>query len=96
MCCGVTHNAYHTLRSMKFMLPSGTNIDTGQADSELRPSADGAEALFWAFELKTRIERDTTLAERIRAKYPDEEYDWIFSERVPRFRTRRRRSSAIS
>jgi len=27
MCCGVTHNAYHTLRSMKLMLPSGTVID---------------------------------------------------------------------
>ena len=27
MCCGVEQNAYHTLHSMKFMLPSGTVID---------------------------------------------------------------------
>ena len=28
MCCGVSQNAYHTLRSMTFVLPSGTEIDT--------------------------------------------------------------------
>jgi len=38
MCCGVTQNAYHTLDSLKFVLPSGTRIDTASpdADSELR------------------------------------------------------------
>ena len=30
MCCGVEQNAYHTLHSMTFMLPSGTVIDTSQ------------------------------------------------------------------
>jgi D-lactate dehydrogenase len=36
MCCGVEQNAYHTLASMKFMLPSGTVIDTAlpNADEE--------------------------------------------------------------
>ncbi len=32
MCCGVAQNAYHTLDSLKFVLPSGTTIDT--ADTE--------------------------------------------------------------
>ncbi|MGB9197813.1 MAG: FAD-binding oxidoreductase, partial [Terriglobales bacterium] len=28
MCCGVAQNAYHTLDSLTFVLPSGTTIDT--------------------------------------------------------------------
>ena len=34
MCCGVEQNAYHTLQSMKFMLPSGTMIDTAAPDAD--------------------------------------------------------------
>src|SRR5271165_3177457 len=34
MCCGVEQNAYHTLRSMKFTLPSGTVIDTSLPDAD--------------------------------------------------------------
>ena len=34
MCCGVDQNAYHTLASMNFMLPSGTVIDTAQPDAD--------------------------------------------------------------
>ena len=34
MCCGVEQNAYHTLHSMKFMLPSGTVIDTSLPDAD--------------------------------------------------------------
>src|ERR1022692_3146802 len=34
MCCGVEQNAYHTLHSMKFMLPSGTVIDTALAGAD--------------------------------------------------------------
>ena len=34
MCCGVTQNAYHTLRSLTFMLPSGTEIDTAAANAD--------------------------------------------------------------
>ena len=42
MCCGVAQNAYHTLESLTFLLPSGTRIDTAAPDGELvtarRPS----------------------------------------------------------
>src|SRR5208283_2968403 len=33
MCCGVAQNAYHTLESLKFALPSGTVIDTAEPDA---------------------------------------------------------------
>lgn len=69
MCCGVHHNAYHTLRSMKFMLPSGTLIDTRQSNSELRLRQLEPQLCSAVLELKTRIERDAVLADRIRAKY---------------------------
>src|ERR1700734_2044472 len=38
MCCGVSQNAYHTLRSMTFILPSGTEINTAtpNADAQFR------------------------------------------------------------
>ena len=34
MCCGTTRNAYKTLSSLSFMLPSGTFIDSGRRDAE--------------------------------------------------------------
>ena len=33
MCCGVVQNAYHTLDSITFVLPSGTVIDTAAVNS---------------------------------------------------------------
>jgi D-lactate dehydrogenase len=69
MCCGVIHNAYHTLRSMKFMLPSGTIIDTGQSDSEVRFRQLEPQLCSGLLELKARIEQNPGLAERIRSKY---------------------------
>ena len=37
MCCGVVQNAYHTLDSLTFVLPSGTVVDTA-ARTRTRPS----------------------------------------------------------
>ena len=34
MCCGVAQNAYHTLDSLTFVLPSGTAIDTARPDAD--------------------------------------------------------------
>jgi len=69
MCCGVAQNAYHTLDSLTFALPSGTVIDTSGPDApkrfrELEPAL--AEGLL---ELKAEIEADPRLAARIRSKY---------------------------
>lgn len=69
MCCGVAQNAYHTLESLTFLLPSGTLIDTS------RPEADETfrtrEPALWQglFDLRARLLRDAGLAARIRAKY---------------------------
>ena len=69
MCCGVVQNAYNTLASLTFLLPSGTLIDT---------AAPGAAALFadqepelaaGLLELREQVLADTELSGRIHAKY---------------------------
>ena len=69
MCCGVQQNAYHTLQSLKFMLPSGTVIDTSLADADEQFHAREPELARGVLELKARIERNPALRERIRGKY---------------------------
>ena len=69
MCCGVAQNAYHTLRSLTFVLPSGTQIDTADANADnifrmLEPEL--AETLL---RLKAEIATDPSLASRVRSKY---------------------------
>ncbi len=69
MCCGVAQNAYHTLESLTFLLPSGTAIDTA------RPDADdffrAKEPALWRglADLRDRVRGDAALAARIRVKY---------------------------
>src|SRR3990172_8414675 len=69
MCCGVSQNAYHTLDSLSFVLPSGTTIDTAhpRADQIFREQEPWiAEGLL---ELKHEIEAQPALGARIRSKY---------------------------
>jgi D-lactate dehydrogenase len=69
MRCGVTQDSYSTLRSLTFVLPSGTRIDT---------AAPGAAAAFEAAEpelaagltaIRDEIRADAELAARIRRKF---------------------------
>jgi D-lactate dehydrogenase len=69
MRCGVIQDSYSTVRSLTFVLPSGTVIDT---------AADGAAERFERFEpelasglaaLRDEIRADTELSERIRRKF---------------------------
>ena len=69
MCCGVEQNAYHTLRSMKFMLPSGTIIDTSAPNADEEFHAREPQLARGVLELKARIERNSALRERVRNKY---------------------------
>lgn len=69
MCCGVEQNAYHTLKSMKFMLPSGTVIDTSQPDADAEFHAREPELARGILELKQKLERNADLREKVRAKY---------------------------
>jgi D-lactate dehydrogenase len=69
MCCGVAQNAYHTLESLTFVLPSGTVIDTADpgADAALRER----EPKLWhgLAALRQELLARPLLADRIRAKY---------------------------
>ena len=57
MCCGVEQNAYHTLATMKFMLPSGTVIDTAWPNADEEFHAREPELARGILELKARIDR---------------------------------------
>ena len=69
MCCGVEQNAYRTLSSLTFVLPSGTVIDTAapgaaQAFAEAEPElVEGLRAL------RAELHDDAALLERVREKY---------------------------
>jgi len=69
MCCGVEQNAYHTLHSMKFMLPSGTVIDTAQFDADEQFHAGEPRLARGVLELKDHLQRNAALRERVRSKY---------------------------
>ena len=69
MCCGVDQNAYHTLHSMTFMLPSGTVIDTAQDDADEKFHALEPQLARGILELKEHLESSAALRERIRSKY---------------------------
>ena len=69
MCCGVAQNAYHTLQSLRFVLPDGLDVDTADpaADQRLR----AASPALWSglLRLRERILANPALAARIRTKY---------------------------
>ncbi|WP_371612061.1 FAD-binding and (Fe-S)-binding domain-containing protein [Streptomyces clavifer] len=69
MTAGTTRNAYRTVSSLTFVLPSGTVVDTAgpDADEELRHAEPGLCDGLLA--LKAEIEADAPLVARIRAKY---------------------------
>ncbi|MET9375773.1 FAD-binding and (Fe-S)-binding domain-containing protein [Streptomyces sp. NPDC002992] len=69
MTAGTTRNAYRTVASLTFVLPSGTVVDTGDpaADEELaRAEPRLCEGLM---ALKADIEADAELVARIRSKH---------------------------
>ena len=69
MCCGVTQNAYHTLHSLTFVLPSGTTINTAQPDADTVLREREPRLYQGLLDLRRRILAQPALAERIRAKY---------------------------
>ena len=69
MCCGVAQNAYHTLRSMTFLLPSGTEIDTAAPDADARFRKCEPRLAAGLLKLKRQLEDNTELSAHIRAKY---------------------------
>ncbi len=69
MCCGIEQNAYRTLASLRFVLPSGTEIDSAAPGAEEAFAAKEPAIARGLMELKARLESDARLADRIRQKY---------------------------
>jgi D-lactate dehydrogenase len=69
MRCGVTFDSYRTVRSMTFVLPSGTVIDTAAPRAEqdfVRHEPALAQGLL---EIRDELHADRELAERVRRKF---------------------------
>ncbi|RPJ53297.1 MAG: FAD-binding oxidoreductase, partial [Acidobacteria bacterium] len=69
MCCGVEQNAYHTLESLTFVLPSGTVIDTARPDADRRLAEQEPKLWEGLRALRRRLLAQPALVDRIRAKY---------------------------
>ena len=69
MRCGVVADSYSTVRSLIFVLPSGTLIDTGAGDAAERFAAADPKLARGLAEIRDEIRADTELSERIRKKF---------------------------
>src|SRR5581483_10194208 len=69
MRCGVRHDAYRTLRSLTFVLPSGTAIDTGAPDAAERFARLEPELAGGLAAIRDELRADAELAERVRRKF---------------------------
>lgn len=69
MCCGVKDNAYHTLDTIRFILPNGQCYDTadGDADQQLKEQAPDIHKGLQG--LRKRLLANTKLHDRVREKY---------------------------
>ena len=55
MCCGVVENSYHTMQSIRFMLPDGSLFDTSEPDAEQHFLEQKPELAQGLLELRERI-----------------------------------------
>jgi D-lactate dehydrogenase len=69
MCCGVTQNAYHTLHSITFVLPSGTAINTADDEADLQFRQREPKLAEGLLALKREIGAAPRLAETLSARW---------------------------
>src|SRR5213080_1679366 len=69
MRCGVVHDSYQTVRSLTFVLPSGTVIDTAAPDAEERFAAAEPALARGLEQIRDELRADAELAERVRRKF---------------------------
>lgn len=69
MRCGTTKDSYSTVRSLSFVLPSGTAIDTADPDAAERFAAAEPELVAGLEAIRDEIRADAELSERIRRKF---------------------------
>jgi D-lactate dehydrogenase len=69
MRCGIVHDSYSTVRSLTFVLPSGTTIDTAAPGAAERFAAEEPELAAGLGAIRDEIRADAELSERIRRKF---------------------------
>src|SRR4051794_13489004 len=69
MRCGVTEDSYSTVRSLSFVLPSGTVIDTAAPGAEEEFARREPELTRGLAQIRDEIRADRELSERIRRKF---------------------------
>jgi D-lactate dehydrogenase len=69
MRCGIVADSYSTVRSLTFVLPSGTVIDTAAPDAAERFERAEPELASGLAEIREEIRADDELTERIRKKF---------------------------
>jgi D-lactate dehydrogenase len=69
MRCGVVADSYSTVRSLTFVLPSGTMIDTAAPDASERFEREEPELAHGLARIRDEIRGDESLATRIRKKF---------------------------
>ena len=83
MCCGVSQNAYHTLRSMTFVLPSGTEIDTAAPDADMRFRESEPRLAAVSAGVEAAGGSECRIVRAHSGEVSDEEHDGIFAQCVP-------------
>jgi len=69
MRCTLQRDAYHTVSALTFVLPSGTIINTEEAQAEKKFAKEEAELASGLMALRDELLADKALAERVRHKY---------------------------
>ncbi len=69
MCCGVTNNSYHTLHSIRFILPNGNVYDTSTREHYFTFQATEEKISDGIVALQQKILANETLVQKIRSKY---------------------------
>lgn len=84
MACGVRHNSYNTVESMRLVLPSGTRVDTAATDADERLAHDEPE-LHGGTAGAPRRDSLRSGAERADpVEVRDQEHQWLPPGRFPR------------
>jgi len=69
MRCGVVHDSYRTVRSLTFVLPSGTVVDTAEPGAAERFARSEPLLVEGIAQIRDEIRADGELSERIRRKF---------------------------
>ncbi len=69
MCCGVSLNAYHTLKYIRFILPNGKSFDTENKADQARFENECQELFTLLKQIREQLLADNHLTKKIREKY---------------------------